>query len=238
MFGFAARPRTDPSLEAFLASGAGLSCSLAAVRGARTISNVLGLSPGPVPIEDQVDALRGLASAAAEAAIELACEACELKYDESRLQQMDLDGRDWHECLWQMLDQQGQHELERRTGLTFMGIGAFRVVLKLCDGLVLKVAVCPDFASANVQEMDVWVDANTVTRQLIVPTVELGLGGQWLIMEEATASMDKHTDMSARRGRALELHRVARDLAQSTDLDWYNWGWHDGQLKLLDYGNG
>jgi len=231
-----ARPGTVLGLEDMLASGAIPGCSGVAVRGARTLSGVLGVSqPGAVSVAAQADALRGLASAAAEASIELACEACELGLSDERL---DLEGRDWHECLWLLLDQVGQHELERRTGLTYMGIGAFRVVLRLCPGLVLKLVVCPDFASMNVQEMEVWTGATEEERGLLVPAVELGMDGQWLIMQEATASMDKLTDLTIRRPRAMELRRLAPDLADSTDLEWYNWGWHGGLLKLLDYGNG
>ena len=228
-------------LEAFLRSGAGTACSASASAAVPDLASVLGIGP-PIGDDSEVEAdvLRGVASAAAEAMVELACEACEIEFGpDLELPGGDFgDPRDWHECLWRLLDQRGQRELEQRTGLRFLGIGAFRVVMRLCPGLVLKVAVCPDFTAMNAQEADVWVDARSGLRTLLVPPVELGEEGRWLIAEEAVASMDKLTDLTIRRPRAAEVMRVDPDLAMGIDMDWYNWGWHDGLLKLLDYGNG
>ena len=114
-------------LEAFLRSGAGTACSASASAAVPDLASVLGIGP---PIGDD-------------------SEACEIEFGPAlELPGGDFgDPRDWHECLWRLLDQRGQRELEQRTGLRFLGIGAFRVVMRLCPGLVLKVAVCPDFTA-------------------------------------------------------------------------------------------
>jgi hypothetical protein len=125
-------------------------------------------------------------------------------------------------------------------GLAPIGHGAGRSVFELLPGLVIKLAILPEDRSLNLDELRRYRRLPAEARSLTVPVVDADPRGRWLIMEYADPMpLAPGVDLRSRLGaRAHRFRRLCRhpDFA-SLDLAIYNWGLHDGQVKLLDLAN-
>ena len=120
-----------------------------------------------------------------------------------------------------------QQELEQE-GFEVVGSGGSRVVIGLGPHLVAKIDYDPD-SSANQAEADTWHGLRQILEGHVVPVVGTRLDDRVLLMERA-APLETDRDLR-------DLKRARRELPlRLEEAEWdFNWGRHDGKVKLLDY---
>lgn len=103
-----------------------------------------------------------------------------------------------------------------------IGKGAHRIVYAHELG-VIKKARKASTKVRNLYESEIWQLAKgTEYERWLVPVVDCHKNGDWLIMEKAEGIDEK-----------VQYQRQS----WMQDTKWKNWGIHNGEVKLLDYGN-
>jgi|APSaa5957512535_1039671.scaffolds.fasta_scaffold06132_5 hypothetical protein len=131
-------------------------------------------------------------------------------------------------------------EIEEHIGLRVHGHGAGRSVFELVPGLAVKLAIFDDDRRLNLDEARRYRQLPKGVRAMVVPVVDVDFDGRWLIMEEAVPMpLAPSAEIRAELGRKMRLMRLLckRHGFEGLDLAIYNWGIHDGQVKLLDMAN-
>lgn len=120
-----------------------------------------------------------------------------------------------------------QQELEQE-GFEVVGSGGSRIVVGLGPHLVAKIDYDAD-SSANRAEADAWYGLKQVLDGHAVPVVGTRLDDRVLLMERA-APLETDRDLR-------DLKRARRELPlRLEEAEWdFNWGRHNGKVKLLDY---
>jgi len=116
-----------------------------------------------------------------------------------------------------------------REGFEVVGAGGSRIVVGLGLHLVAKIDYDAD-GSANQAEADLWRSFKQSLDGHVVPVVGTRLDGRVLLMERATPLLETARD---RR----DLKRARQELPmklEEAEFD-FNWGRHNGVVKLLDY---
>lgn len=130
--------------------------------------------------------------------------------------------------------------LEEIIGLKVHGHGAGRSVFELVPGLAVKLAIFDDDRRLNLDEARRYRQLPKSIRAMVVPIVDVDPDGRWLIMEEAIPMpLAPETELRAELGRKMDLMKLfcRRHGLEGLDLAIYNWGIHDGRVKLLDMAN-
>jgi hypothetical protein len=128
--------------------------------------------------------------------------------------------------------------IEAAVNLPLLGIGAWRVALRLAPGLALKISLIPHASQFNETEEQIWKDASPELARWLVPVIDIAHDGRWILMNEVD-----RIDMSvAGTGQLIScaiaaIESLDPDLCASVDLSDYNFGLSDGKVVLLDYGN-
>jgi len=127
---------------------------------------------------------------------------------------------------------------EDQTGLAYLGHGNHRIVFRMSDGDVLKLALDIEGEKANELETAAWEEygADPRVRDYLVPLIA---GNEdFVIMEHATplsSPMDLKTEQEFTRRHNRWQRMAFEGLHDVYDTSMRNWGRHDGKLKLLDY---
>ena len=130
----------------------------------------------------------------------------------------------------------------RETGLTYVGQGNQRVVFRLVDGSVLKLALDDWGREGNEREIETWREAqgDLEVLDLLVPILS---GNEDFIH---MAGADPLSSARLRADPQLAARFMAR-LKVANNFGWegrlmaddfatpMNWGIHDGEIKILDY---
>ena len=119
--------------------------------------------------------------------------------------------------------------LLQRKGFEVIGSGGSRIVVGLGPNLVAKIDYDTD-GSANRAEADLWYGFRRVLDGHVVPVVGTRLDDRVLLMERATPLLETARDKR-------DLKRARRELPMDLEeAEWdFNWGRHNGAVKLLDY---
>jgi hypothetical protein len=119
--------------------------------------------------------------------------------------------------------------LLQREGFEVVGAGGSRIVVGLGPHLVAKIDYDTD-GSANRAEADLWHGFREVLDGHVVPVVGTRLDDRVLLMERATPLLETARDKR-------DLKRARRELPMDLEeAEWdFNWGRHNGTVKLLDY---
>lgn len=121
-----------------------------------------------------------------------------------------------------------QYLLEKK-GFEVVGAGGSRIVVGLGPLLVAKIDYDED-SSANQAEANLWHGFKQILDGHVVPVVGTRLDDRVLLMERATplleTARDKRDLKRARRELPMDLEEAGWD---------FNWGRHNGTVKLLDY---
>lgn len=146
------------------------------------------------------------------------------------------DADSWYEIIPSSRDVE---HLQAMTGLRVLGYGAFRIAFALGSSHVVKVSLNSSSNAMTLNEADIWNEAFPSLRRLLVPVMKVNSDGKWIIMKRAEPIP------ASRRKEILqaEIELLAEiELRESPifglllDLAWFNWGLHNGKIKLLDYG--
>jgi len=133
-------------------------------------------------------------------------------------------------------------EILESEGYKVLGYGGSRVVVQIGKKYAAKVAAYDDGIRQNEDESGLWGilsrEAPDLTR-LVMPTYDVSGDGLVLLTEVAVPCTSKNKaecSKMVKDARAkLGSHSLTRKLG---DVDWdFNWGFHNGVFKLLDYGS-
>lgn len=128
-------------------------------------------------------------------------------------------------------------------GFMVLGRGGGRVVVDLGHGYVAKLASWQGGRNQNKREFKIWNSSKGELREMLVPVLRLDEAGGIILAPK----VDQFDELyrAADRTRAEEMEREADQamrklrplLGHVIDVDFdFNWGFHEGKLKLLDYG--
>lgn len=144
----------------------------------------------------------------------------------------DVDPAEYHRLLMDRLPPQG---------FPIIGLGGDRMVVRFDEHTVAKIATDSDGDRQNWAEYEMWTDEREGDAgRFLVPVRRISEADDVLLMDyarpvrtsgERDAPHQWTTQLDARR-RALSRHLQIYDASSSC-----NWGWHKGELKVLDYGN-
>lgn len=122
------------------------------------------------------------------------------------------------------------------TGMTYIGQGATRLVFRMGDGNVLKLALDFNGEQANISEIEVWdewsEDENTV--DFLVPL--LAGDERFVVMEQAEllpCDLFRRKQLADRVNARILAWKALDTSVDDTHPD--NWGIHEGKIRLLDY---
>ena len=121
----------------------------------------------------------------------------------------------------------GIYEDIERAGLELVGSGGSRLVVGLGPQFVAKVDYEPG-RSANRAEERNWLGWREQLSGHVVPVVGTLMGGRILIMERASPLHERDNAALRRARQAMPLRFDEADFN-------FNWGRHEGAVKLLDY---
>lgn len=133
-------------------------------------------------------------------------------------------------------------EILTSEGYKVLGYGGSRVVVQIDKKYAAKVAAYDDGIRQNEDESGLWGilsrEAHDLTR-LVMPAYDVSGDGLVLLTEVAVPCTSKNKAKCSKMvkdARAkLGSHSLTRKLG---DVDWdFNWGFHNGVFKLLDYGS-
>ncbi len=116
-----------------------------------------------------------------------------------------------------------------REGFEIIGAGGTRLVVGLGPNVVAKIDYDPH-GTTNEAELSTWLDYRDILDGHVVPVIGERLDSRILLMERARplTERDRGALVIARRSFPISVDR------QESSWD-FNWGWHDGAVKLLDY---
>lgn len=187
---------------------------------AGVVSKRRGSRAAPVRFPDRYDELVSVATEA---------------YDSLNDGYEEDEDEDWDTRVSQLV------QLLAANGFRVIGRGGSRVVVKLDDTYAAKVAAKPKGIRQNEYESGTW---GVVTREapkqaaLLMPVHDVDGEGVVLLTEIATPCTEKNEAACAavlRQARqTLGSSPLTRDLVDATFE--FNWGFHHGVFKLLDYG--
>ena len=149
------------------------------------------------------------------------------------------------DAFWEEEDRDGATDLLadmlRANGFTVLGKGGSRVVVKLDGTYAAKVAAYDDGVNQNESESGTW---GVVSREapeqaaLLMPVHDVDGDGIVLLTEVAVPCTKKNAKACAsafQKARAkIGSHSLTRGLSDAEYQ--FNWGFHKGLFKLLDYG--
>ena len=136
----------------------------------------------------------------------------------------------------------------RSRGYDVVGQGGSRVAVDVGDGFVAKVAAHEGGIEQNVAESNLWSalseEGYEDLAEVLMPAHRLDEDGVVLLTELAIPCTDRHMSDSdldeceEAKGRGREVLRRHSMTWGISDADYlFNWGFHEGRIKLLDYGS-
>ena len=130
----------------------------------------------------------------------------------------------------------------RAYGFEILGEGGDRLVVALGPDRIAKVALDSSGREQNWREYETWIDErNGPVADYLVPVHSLSGDDAVLVMELADPlphPEDRGAPSRQTWQRFLRRRDELREHVSIYDADYdFNWGWHNGELKVLDYGN-
>lgn len=127
---------------------------------------------------------------------------------------------------------QAAKEFSAKTGLEFLGSGATRGVFALSDSTVLKLAIDSEGSDANKTECSVWKTVHPRQRPWLAPIYECAEDYSWLVMARTELIPEElKSEVSF-----YEKAGISRDLGILDTGLLEQWGYLDGRIVLIDYG--
>lgn len=129
-------------------------------------------------------------------------------------------------------------------GFTVLGRGGGRVVVDLGSGYVAKLASWQGGRNQNKREFKIWNSAKGELREMLVPILRLDEAGSMVLVPRVVpvddllhaADRTQAKEAEDMLGQAMSRIRpLMPEAIVDSNFD-FNWGFHDGKLKLLDYG--
>ncbi len=150
------------------------------------------------------------------------------------------------DALWEDEDREGATdmlaEMLRANGFTVLGRGGSRVVVKLDGTYAAKVAAYDYGITQNQSESGTWGIVSLdypEQAELLMPVHDLDGEDLVLLTEVAVPCKEKNAEAcetAFREGfKKIESHSITRGLIDAEHM--FNWGFHKGLFKLLDYGS-
>ncbi len=125
---------------------------------------------------------------------------------------------------------------ERATGTRWLAEGENRIVVRLRDGRVLKLALDSEGEKSNLAEIQTWNEAQGDAEVLDFLVPLHGGNEHFIVMEYARplGYLDENDPAYRDRQRAWNdlLHQGR---SRAMDVPYFNWGMHKGKIRLLDY---
>lgn len=129
-------------------------------------------------------------------------------------------------------------------GFTVLGRGGGRVVVDLGSGYAAKLASWQGGRNQNKREFKIWNSAKGELREMLVPILRLDEAGSMVLVPRVVSVGDLLRAADRTQAKEVEdmigqaMRRISPLIPEAiVDFSFdFNWGLHDGKLKLLDYG--
>lgn len=126
-------------------------------------------------------------------------------------------------------------EVLRDAGYSIIGMGQGRVIIGLDNDKVAKIAYNDNGIEQNKQESFVWNQTNS---DLLIPVLESDEMGHYIVVPYAKICGEECEEQIDMKMGAIK--KLLAGVGTQSLIDIYNisnWGIHDGQVKLIDYGS-
>ena len=126
-------------------------------------------------------------------------------------------------------------EVLRDAGYSIIGMGQGRVIIGLDNDKVAKIAYNDNGIQQNKQESVVWNQTNS---DLLIPVLESDKLGHYIVVPYAKICGEECEEQIDMKMGAIK--KLLAGVGTQSLIDIYNisnWGIHDGQVKLIDYGS-
>jgi hypothetical protein len=118
---------------------------------------------------------------------------------------------------------------------TIVGIGQGRVIVRLDSNTVGKIAYNQNGIEQNKQE---WITWNKTKSDLLVPVVDKANDYMWITSEYAQVCGEACEVEIGKRKNIVKKELASAGIGSLIDVhNLMNWGIHNGEVKLLDYGS-
>lgn len=124
------------------------------------------------------------------------------------------------------------------TNTRWLDSGTNRIAVQIPDGRVLKFALDPDGRQANLNELATWRDAQS-DPEVLDFLVPIHAGNEHFILmdyaEPLGLVLPGELDRRFRKRNQDWQTLLLQDRSRARDVPYFNWGLHQGQIRLLDY---